>query len=287
MANLKISFFTTCGNRLTHLQKTLPANIESNLDYQNCEHIVLDYGSTDGIIDWVKEDLQEYLDTGRLKLYSYDADFFWHNHAKNLAAKHTSEDSDIICSIDSDNYTAESNEGECLASYLNKAFVSKEMFVRACGWDHAKELWANDRFERQGSLYSASGKFAFWRKEFFKMRGFNEFMKGHYYDEEEIWRRAEMCWGFNHVKLPVEYSQFINHSNYLRLNNLDPEIVDSDKLLETQNLEFALQNYMDDGAMDKYPQAAKNKEILTYILNDKIKVPNGKYWGTGKPRRIR
>jgi len=288
MANLKISFFTSCGNRLEHLKRTLPENIESNMSYDNCDHVVLDYGSTDDMIEWVKANLQDHLDTERLKLYSYPAKFFWHNHAKNLAAKCTDDSSDIICSIDADNFTGESKEGENLAEYLNSIFSKEEgdIFVRACGWDHEKDLWGNQEFKRKGDYYSASGKMAFRRKDFFKMRGFNEFMRGHYYDEEELWRRAMECWEFKRVQLPEEFSKFINHSNYLRLNNLDPDIIDSDKLLEKENIQFALETVMDDTAKEVYPQAEKNKEILTYILGDKIRVPNPKYWAKGKPERI-
>ena len=291
MDNLKISFFTTCGNRLNHLQQTLPKNIESNFYYNNCEHIVLDYGSTDGLLDWIQKDLIQHVESGRLKVFRYDTDFFWHNHAKNMAAKCTSQNADVICSIDADNYTAESKEGESLASYLDKIFGAKKgkFFVRACGWDYKEKSWENDfGVFNKNKYHSASGKLAFLRKDFFEVRGFNEDLKGHYYDEEEIWRRLMICWEWEKIDLPVEYSKFINHSNYLRLSNLDPEIIDKTDLIKEESIDFTVKDYMDDDlALPIYPQAKKNKDIFFKVLEDKIKIPNGKRWGEGKVKRIK
>ncbi len=291
---IKISFFTTCGNRLQHLKQTLPKNIESNIKYTDCEHILLDYGSSDGLTDWVVDNLAEHIKSNRLIVYRYEAPFFWHNHAKNLAAKCTSKDADVICSIDADNYTAESKEGESLASYLNMIFEQyadgeEKMFVRACGWDYVKHSWENEQYiANQNKFNSASGKLAFLRKDFFELRGFNEKLKGHYYDEEEIWRRAEICWGWTKEQLPEEYSQCINHSNLLRLNNLDPAIINADKLLDDEFLEFSTNDYMDDDlALPVYPQAAKNKKIFHNVLTKKVKVPNPKKWGVGRVKRIK
>ena len=288
---MKISFFTTCGNRLQHLKRTLPENIETNLKYKLCEHIILDYGSTDGMIEWVIETFPEYIKSGRLKLFRYDADFFWHNHAKNMAAKCTSKNADIICSIDADNYTALGPKGESLAWYLNRIFIDEErnIFVRAAGWDHQEENYMNDMYITDKNKYhSASGKLAFRREDFFKLRGFNEDLKGHYYDEEELWRRAVICWGWERKTLPVEFSKFINHSNFLRLNNLDPKLVDKEKLLGESMIDLSVKDYMeDDLALPVYPQAKKNKKIFEKVMEKKVKLPNGKKWGVGNPKRIK
>jgi len=291
---MRVSFFTTCGDRLRHLKQTLPENIESNLDHNNVEHVVLDYGSTVGFTKYITSTFPEHLESGRLKCFTFPAKFFWHNHAKNMAAKLTDKKADVICSIDADNFTGESKDGECLASYISRVFGGYDnnnvkMFIRACGWDYVENNWDNKAFNVSKSKYaSASGKIAFKRKDFFELRGFNEDLKGHYYDEEEIWRRAMMCWNWEKHDLPVEYSKFINHSNLLRLSNLDPNIVDLDSLMEDKALEFTVNDYMDDDmALPIYPQAAKNKKIFDKVLRNKVKVPNGKKWGAGTAKRIK
>jgi len=291
---MRVSFFTTCGDRLEHLKRTLPDNIKSNLNYPGCEHIVLDYGSTVGFTKYVRSTFPEHLESGRLKCYTYPAKFFWHNHAKNMAAKLTSKQADVICSIDADNFTAESNEGLCLASYLSRIFSAydnngTEAFVRACGWDYVENNWENRKFKsKEAKLHSASGKIAFKRKDFFLLRGFNEDLKGHYYDEEEIWQRAMKCWGWEKHDLPVEYSKFINHSNFLRLSNLDPNLIDVESLSKEEMLDFTTQDFMDDDlAIPVYPQASINKKIFDEVIDLKIKIPNGKKWGMGKVKRIK
>lgn len=291
---MKISFYTTCGNRLQHLSKTLPENIKSNLHYENVEHVVLDYGSTDGLTDYILDTFPEYLKSGRLKYYSYPAKFFWHNHAKNMAAKCTSKDADIICSIDSDNFTGEDKESTSLAQYLYNIFSDtknrKDFFVRAVGWDYHEDSWGSRKFQsisKSTKYASASGKIAFKRGDFFKMRGFNEDLKGYFYDEEELWRRAIVCWDFERIELPVEFSKFIHHSNYLRLSNLDPNIVAKDTIMD-EYLDFCIENTMTEQMGAKmYPQSTTNRVIMHNILREKTKIPNKKNWGTGTPKRIR
>ena len=49
----KISFCTTCKERLRHLKQTLPKNIKDNSNYPFIEFVILDYNSQDGLGDWM------------------------------------------------------------------------------------------------------------------------------------------------------------------------------------------------------------------------------------------
>ena len=40
-------------NRLYHIRETLPRNVRDNKDYPYVEFVLLDYGSDDGLEDWV------------------------------------------------------------------------------------------------------------------------------------------------------------------------------------------------------------------------------------------
>ena len=63
----KISFCIVCMNRLYHLKETLIKNIEDNISYEKLEFILLDYNSTDGLEDWVKSNMKDYIEKDSLK----------------------------------------------------------------------------------------------------------------------------------------------------------------------------------------------------------------------------
>ena len=116
-----------------------------------------------------------------------------------MAAKQAT--GDIVCGIDADNFTAVGTDGVGLAKKLNQIFKEKEgdIFVRALGWDDRELPWTSKQNYR---FYSCSGKIAIRRKDFVKAQGYNESMKGHYLDEEELWKRINKVFGFKHIKLP-------------------------------------------------------------------------------------
>ena len=115
-----ISLCTVCMNRLHHIKKTLPQNIEDNAAYPDLEFILLDYNSTDGLEEWVKNNMQEYIISGRLKYYkTSEPVFFDRSHSRNLMFKLAA--GDILCNIDADNYT-----GLAFADYVNEMFYQKK-----------------------------------------------------------------------------------------------------------------------------------------------------------------
>jgi predicted glycosyltransferase involved in capsule biosynthesis len=287
--NLKISFYTTCMGRLKHVKRTLPKNIEENKDYDNCEFIILDYNSPDGLANWITGNLKKYLDSGRVKLYSTKEPlYFTHNHAKNMAAKQCT--GDILCGIDADNFTALGPDDWGLAKRLNYLFHKHEkekIFVRAYGWDDRELAWSSSSTYR---YYSSSGKIAVRKKDFMEAGGYNENLKGHYFDEEELWKRIKECFGFRHIKLDASYSKAINHSNYERLKNLSPELVDFKALNDARikNPSHVNSMYMKDGWVRKYySHGLENQELMADIIKNKTKNPNGNSWGEGKVERIK
>ena len=52
-----------------HLRETLPANINDNRDFPNIEFVVLNYNSKDDIDNWILNNMQEHMHSGRLKYY--------------------------------------------------------------------------------------------------------------------------------------------------------------------------------------------------------------------------
>ena len=47
--NMKLSFCTTCMNRVEHLKKTLPHNIELLNKFDNSELVIVNYDSKDDL----------------------------------------------------------------------------------------------------------------------------------------------------------------------------------------------------------------------------------------------
>jgi len=111
--NHKISICTTCMNRLDDLKITLPKNIEDNSDYPEVEFVVLDYNSSDGLADWIKSDMQSYIDKGILNFYrTEEPKTYSMAHSRNVAFKLAQ--GHIVNNVDADNFT---NKG--FANYLN------------------------------------------------------------------------------------------------------------------------------------------------------------------------
>ncbi|GAH24186.1 unnamed protein product, partial [marine sediment metagenome] len=84
----RISLCTTVMNRLKDIQQTIPKNMADNADYGKAEFLILDYNSTDGLEDWVRENLPEHIATGRVAFFrTSDPEFFDMSHSRNLAFK--------------------------------------------------------------------------------------------------------------------------------------------------------------------------------------------------------
>lgn len=98
---MKLSFCTTCMNRLFHLRETYLHNIESTMSYPDLEFILLDYNSKDGLEEWVKNNLSEHIVSERVKFYQTKEPRYWvAAHAKNIA--HKMATGDILINLDCD-----------------------------------------------------------------------------------------------------------------------------------------------------------------------------------------
>jgi hypothetical protein len=121
--NYSISFCIVCMNRLHQLKDTLLQNIRGNDDYEALQYILLDYNSNDGMEEWIKDNMNEYISNGKIIYYkTFEPISFNHSHSKNLAFKLA--DNDIVCNINADHYT-----GKGFAHYVNEAFTKDENIV--------------------------------------------------------------------------------------------------------------------------------------------------------------
>lgn len=101
---MKISFCITCMNRLEHLQATLERNILDNLPEGQVEFVLLDYHSTDGLPEWVRQHMGGYISRGVLNYYrTEEPQHYLRSHSRNMAFRLAQ--GDILCNLDADNFS--------------------------------------------------------------------------------------------------------------------------------------------------------------------------------------
>jgi hypothetical protein len=219
----KISFCITCKGRLHHLQQTLRANMDNNADYPNVEFAVLDYDSQDGLENWIKENFQAEMDSGKLRYGKYEAaPHFKMSHAKNMA--HRLGTGDILCNLDADNITAPG-----FATWLNKKFSKDpDIYVRPdCGL----------QYPPNNSQRGLRGRIAVHRDRYLQVHGYDEtFSKWGGDDSNFVDRLCNA--GVKNVPFPRHmYGDVITHSDEERIENLAPNDQDkSANLLEKRGL---------------------------------------------------
>lgn len=102
-----IGFCTTCRNRLWQLKQTLPLNSQT---IENTPHSIflVDYGSTDGLADWIWLHFKTQIEQGKLHFFEVKNPVRWHmSKAKNLA--HRISSCDYLFSLDGDNFLTKSD----------------------------------------------------------------------------------------------------------------------------------------------------------------------------------
>lgn len=187
-------------NRLHQLKQTLLQNIQDNEDYAELEFIVLDYNSEDGMEEWAKTSLAEYISIGRVIYYKTNDPKSWSpSHSKNLAFKLAT--GDIVCSIWADYYT-----GVGFATYVNDTYQQDDNIV----------LTPID-FYKTKKNYSPPGdvlgKVCVKKNDFLKIEGFNERMDRHGFEDYDFINRLEMI-GVKRVLIEnFEYLRYISHNN--------------------------------------------------------------------------
>jgi glycosyltransferase involved in cell wall biosynthesis len=163
-------------NRLCDLRKTLPENL--NDDYSNVEFVLLDYGSTDGMAEWVKSEMMDPIRTGRLVYYHTRAEFFQPNHSRNVSFRLAQKD--LVVNVDADNYM-----GEGFLRALNNCTTVGE-----------RDLLITPRnfLSPDSDRFALRGRFALYREDIYRLGGFDEDLDGGFsHDDVNFVLRAMMA----------------------------------------------------------------------------------------------
>jgi hypothetical protein len=211
----RIALFTTCGDRLAWLRKTLPANIADNRDYPDAVHVLLDYGSRDGLQDYVREVHGADLASGRLVYYYHPspAPHFLMAHSRNMAIRCAMLEEpcpDIFANIDADNWT-----GKGFASFVAESFerandAHESIFMRP---RQNHEGPGHDVGSRAGS--GVHGRIVVSRGAFFEAGGYDEVFKFWSPDDLDFAARLERL-GYQRHGIPSQYLRAIWHDNDVR-----------------------------------------------------------------------
>lgn len=167
MNHPRIAFCTTCKGRAQHIKQTLPKNLADNDRYPNAVFVIVDYGSEDDLLPYLRQHHAKDILTGRVVIYSLRAQgSFRMAHAKNVAHRcGILEGADILVNLDADNYT-----GAGFAEYVAHEFEGRDRiflwacmirgvldrgisgriicrtrdFMKVCGYDERFEKWSPD-----------------------------------------------------------------------------------------------------------------------------------------------
>jgi len=189
-------------NRLHHLKQTLPVNLEDNRSYKNIEFVLLDYNSTDGLEEWVKSDLEKYIDEGILVYYkTTEPTYFHRSHSRNMAFQLAT--GDVICNIDADNFT-----GKDFAQYIYEHFaVNSNIFIAA------------DTLDRHYFIRDVFGRICFWKDDFYTVGGFDETMDGYGSEDLDLLNRLKGLGREEVIIMDMAFLSAITHDDGERVQH--------------------------------------------------------------------
>ncbi len=182
-----------------HLKQTLPQNLKDNIDYPWLEFIILDYGSKDGLKEWITTTMAGDIATGRVVyIQSPGHEYFHRSHSRNLAF--SAAKGKIVCNVDADNFT-----GKDFAKYINEQFLFDEkIFLTAFS---AEQPNSPDLF----------GRICCKKNDFKKVGGYNEKMDGYGFEDHELIQKLSKTGLKREVMTELHFFGAITHSDDERI----------------------------------------------------------------------
>jgi hypothetical protein len=220
---LRISFCTTCMNRLFHLKETYLKNIKDNLEYKNVEFVLINYNSKDTLHEWAKVNLKKYIDAGIVNYYHTNEPQLFHaSIAKNLA--HKVATGDIVCNLDGDNFT-----GKDFAFYINYLYH--------------KEGLNNLYHFAKAPFWGTEGRIVMSKKHFFELGGYDEALEPTGHEDHDLMDRAK-AYGVKYHRIGIEnFLHYLSNSTLEKVANVSDKKVDFYEL-ESRNRETSTQNIL-------------------------------------------
>lgn len=190
--------------RLHHLMETLCPNLSVMSEFQGLECILLNYNSPDLLDEWVKNELYDHINEGRMTYYKTSEPTTFHiAHAKNVA--HRLATGNIVCNLDAD-------------TFLSVEFVN---FVRDAFADGLHRTCV-----AQTESCDLSGRIAISRLNFLNLGGYNEkLVHGWGYDDHDFLRRATL-FGVSTRLFRPDIAKVIQHGNLERVRYTESKSIE-------------------------------------------------------------
>lgn len=226
---MKIAFCITCKGRLPHLKITLAKNIQDNPN-PNAIFVLLSYNSTDGLDEFIKENFQNELNSGKLVYYqNKDAIQFKMAHAKNMVHRlGINEGADILVNLDADNFT-----GEDFANYIEDFFERTKK--------DPQEIFLWSRMLHGKMARGISGRIVVAKNAFLVSGGYNEKYENHSPDDKDFNLRLRRL-GYCAQEIDSKFLLAVNHTDKLRFReypeaeNIQYEICQVSRVVNNGNV---------------------------------------------------
>ena len=168
-AGTKISFCTTCKNRLWQLARAMPQNLVA-IQADGCAEMVLvNYNSQDGLDEWIGQ-FRSAIEAGALRYVHERSDPYFHTaRAKNLA--HFAATGEFVVNLDADNFI-----GDTIARYRRLWGDNSETVIHGFCGDFG-----------DGSY----GRIGMAKRHFIALGGYDEEMLSGAGDDWDLLRRAK------------------------------------------------------------------------------------------------
>ncbi|MCX7124224.1 MAG: hypothetical protein NTU49_00430, partial [Gammaproteobacteria bacterium] len=115
---IRLSFSTTCMNRLYQLQETLPHNLAVIQKFEGVNLCLVNFNSQDGLHEYITNNFQQQIQQGILRyFYTKEPEYFHCSIAKNLA--HRLGNGEILYNLDGDNFISVENVQNILDAFMH------------------------------------------------------------------------------------------------------------------------------------------------------------------------
>mmetsp|Transcript_73070 Transcript_73070/g.128743 ORF Transcript_73070/g.128743 Transcript_73070/m.128743 type:complete len:308 (-) Transcript_73070:397-1320(-) len=184
--DIKVSLCIGVKDRLQVIRQTLAINLEATKG-KNVEFAILDYNSSDGFHDWVREHLRPLVDTG-LVVYHHESQApIWHmSKVKNIT--HRLATGDVLVNLDADNYVTGDVIDKIQAEY------ARNPHCLVHGWSGQ---WKD----------GTCGRVCISREDLYRLGGYDETLDTYGFEEMDLIHRA-FALGLEYVRIPWQASVY-------------------------------------------------------------------------------
>lgn len=233
----KVSYCTSIRNRLGFLKETLPQNLmDARAD---SEFVVLDYGSSDGLSEWIRP----YVSNGLVQYFQAHDQKFWRNsHAKNVAAWCAT--GGVVCNVDADNY---------ITRGFHEHVVGNAEKGRA--------------LSSPPGLRGVTGRIACHKTDFLACGGYNErFSFGWGCEDIDLVTRLRFM-GVDVKYIPMAYLEHIDHEDSIRSSESEDRSISSSRSKSHRIMEECLKRceYVSNSSQPKCGQSRLTRNYVEEI----------------------